>query len=176
MTIAIFLCQLSSCQAGQCDAPYSRQLNMVKIAVNQLSATPINTVTVMTSSECQLQCLAVDMCAYITFSQSTNTCTLYSSTATSSISVAAGLQIYASFHLLLERHQDLQWTYFWGWARHLTVWRMSVTIVTTAISRHGVQQCCSYQLTLLSLSSPIQQAITAEMTAWSARNASCTVR
>jgi hypothetical protein len=69
-------------------------LTMVKAAVNQLQATPINNVTVTSELHCQLQCLAVDTCAYITFSQSTNTCTLYS-TATTSVSVAAGLQVYA---------------------------------------------------------------------------------
>ena len=67
---------------------------MVKLAVNQLQATPLNSVTVTSALHCQLQCLAVDKCAYITFSQSTNTCTLYS-TATTSVSVAAALQVYA---------------------------------------------------------------------------------
>jgi hypothetical protein len=93
LTIAMLLYQLSSCQADQCAAPYSRHISMTKMAANQLSATPINTVTVMTLSVCQSQCLAVDQCAYITYSQSNNTCTLYS-TATTSVSVTAGLHVY----------------------------------------------------------------------------------
>jgi hypothetical protein len=94
ITIAMLVCQLSSCQAGQCNAPFNRQLTMEKLAVNQLLATPLNNVTVTSALYCAGECLAVDTCAYITFSQSTNTCTLYS-TATTSVSVAASLQVYA---------------------------------------------------------------------------------
>jgi hypothetical protein len=90
----MLVCQLSSCQAGLCDTPLSRQLTMIRLAVNQLLATPLNNVTVTSALHCQSQCLAVNKCAYITFSQSTNTCTLYS-TATTSVSVAAALQVYA---------------------------------------------------------------------------------
>jgi hypothetical protein len=62
-------------------------------AVHQLLVTPLVKVTVTSLLNCHVQCLAVDKCAYITFSQSTNTCTLYS-TATTSVNVT-GLQVYA---------------------------------------------------------------------------------
>jgi hypothetical protein len=77
--------------------PTSRQILLEKTAVSQLLATPLFNVTVTSLLNCRMLCLAADKCAYITFSQSINTCTLYSKTTAcnpTSVNVA-GLQVYA---------------------------------------------------------------------------------
>ncbi len=64
---------------------------MVRAAVNQLQTTPLNvTVTLRTTMMCQSLCLGTDKYAYMTFSQSSCTCTLYT-TGTITINVAGQL-------------------------------------------------------------------------------------
>ncbi len=90
---ALLIVLLQDSTHADCNVPRTRQLSTVQAAVNQLQATPLNTgVMLKTAMMCQSQCLAMDMCAYITFGQSTHTCTLYA-IGTTTINVA-GLFVY----------------------------------------------------------------------------------
>lgn len=79
-------------------SPSTRQLIMKKLTVNQLQATTFVNVTVSSLLNCQMLCLAVDTCAFVTFSQLTNMCRLYSTANTCNPTTVnvAGLQVYAS--------------------------------------------------------------------------------
>lgn len=74
----------------------SRQILMKKTSVSQLLVTPIVNITVTSLLNCHVQCLAIDTCAYVTFTQSTSMCTLYSTAdmfGTTSVNVTR-LQVY----------------------------------------------------------------------------------